>query len=493
MSESASKLSKSSKSPEDTLSFGTKLAYGAGDLGTAITANILAVFLLVFFTSVAGIPAGIAGSILLVGKIWDAVNDPIVGILSDRTQSRWGRRYPWIVAGAIPFGVFFFLQWIVPRFSDNPTTNLWALVAYYIAVSVLFNAFYTVVNLPYTALTPELTDDYDERTSLNSFRFIFSIGGSILSLVIVLAIFNAIPDDVAQQYRAIGAICAVISVLPFFWCVFGTYGHVTRRQQLRGAVETSTQEMPILQQLKVAFANRPFLFVIGIYLCSWLALQNTVTIIPYFVRDWMGLSNAVYTQVVMAVQVTALAMLLVWERISRRVGKKAVYILGMVLWVMAEIGLFFLQPGQVGWMYFLGILAGMGVSTAYLIPWSMVPDVIDLDELHTGQRREGVFYSFMVFLQKMGLAIALFLVGLALDAAGFIESTAGEPTPIQPASALTAIRVMIGPLPAIVLLLGIGLAYFYPISREVHANILLQLHERKHASENPPDTEPDLR
>ncbi|GAB4144725.1 MAG: MFS transporter [Cyanobacteria bacterium J069] len=478
-------VSKPSKSPEDTLSLGTKLAYGAGDLGTAITANILAVFLLVFFTSVAGIPAGIAGSILLVGKIWDAVNDPIVGILSDRTQSRWGRRYPWIVVGAIPFGIFFFLQWIVPQFSADPARNLWMLVAYYIGISVLFNIFYTVVNLPYTALTPELTDDYDERTSLNSFRFIFSIGGSILSLVIVLAIFSAIPDDAARQFQAIGAICAIISVLPFFWCVFGTYGHVSRRLRRRAVhAEATPPEMPLLQQLKVAFANRPFLFVIGIYLCSWLALQNTVTIIPYFVRDWMGLSSQVYTQVVIAVQVTALAMLLVWERISRRIGKKAVYILGMVLWVIAEIGLFLLQPGQVGWMYFLGILAGMGVSTAYLIPWSMVPDVIDLDELRTGQRREGVFYSFMVLLQKMGLAIALFLVGQALDASGFIESTAGQAIPIQPASALTAIRVMIGPLPAIVLLLGMGLAYFYPITREVHANILLELSERKLRQQN---------
>ncbi len=130
-------------------------------------------------------------------------------------------------------------------------------------------------------------------------------------------------------------------------------------------------------------------------------------------------------------------------------------------------------------LYILAILAGFGVSTAYLIPWSMIPDVIDLDELNTGQRREGIFYSFMVFLQKVGLAIGLFLVGQALEIAGFIESIPGQPTPIQPESALFAIRIAVGPLPMIILIGGMILTYFYPITHEVHAEIVLKLKERK--------------
>lgn len=109
------------------LNLKTKLAYGAGDLGPAITANIMAFFLLVFFTNIAGISPGLAGTILLIGKIWDAVNDPIVGVLSDRTVSRWGRRLPWLLYGAIPFGIFYFLHWIVPQFSADPVANRWGL------------------------------------------------------------------------------------------------------------------------------------------------------------------------------------------------------------------------------------------------------------------------------------------------------------------------------------------------------------------------------
>jgi len=456
------------------LNFSTQLAYGAGDLGPAITANVMGFFLLFFFTNVAGISAGLAGTILMIGKIWDAINDPIVGVLSDRTRSRWGRRYPWIICGAIPFGVFFFLQWTVPHFSADPTANQWGLFWYYVAIGIAFNMAYTMVNLPYTALTPELTQDYNERTSLNSFRFTFSIGGSIFSLILAQFIFSLIKSS-TQQYLVLGAICAVLSVLPLFWCVWGTWQHSAAS---RAAVNT-TGSTPLLAQLRIAFSNRPFLYVIGIYLCSWLAVQQTAAIIPYFVVNWMGLSSQAFTQVALTVQITALVMLFIWSALSQRVGKKAVYFMGMTLWIIAEAGLFFVQPGQVGLMYFLAILAGSGVSTAYLIPWSMIPDVIELDELQTGQRREGVFYAFMVLLQKIGLAAGLFLVGVVLEISGFMETVPGQPTPTQPPSALLAIRLAIGPLPTLVLIGGLVLAYFYPITREVHAEILLKLRERK--------------
>lgn len=461
------------------LSFRTKLAYGAGDLGPAITANILSVFLLIFFTNVAGLGPGIAGSILLISKIWDAINDPLVGVLSDRTKSPWGRRLPWILWGAIPFGTFFFLQWIVPHFSDNSTTNQWGLFAYYIAISILFNTFYTCVNLPYTALTPELTQDYDERTSLTSFRFAFSISGSILSLMIALAIFALVPADPGRQYLLLGGVCAVIAVLPLYWCVFGIRRRVIAGETLRLDNETNHESISYREQLKIAFSNRPFLYVIGIYLCSWLAVQNTVSVIPYFVKNWMGLADQDFTKTVIAVQVTALVMLFVWSGVSKRFGKKVVYFMGMSLWIIAEIGLFFLQPGQTALLYGLAVLAGFGVSTAYLIPWSMIPDVIELDELQTGQRREGIFYGFMVLLQKVALAIGLFLVGITLQKSGFMESVSGQPAPVQPESALFAIRLLIGPIPTVLLLVGLVLAYFYPITREVHAEILLKLNEKK--------------
>jgi len=466
------------------LNFKTKLAYGAGDLGPAITANISIFFLLVFFTNVAGLPAGLAGSVLLIGKIWDAVNDPFVGMLTDKTKSRrWGRRLPWMLYGAIPFGIFFFLQWIVPQFSSDRSTNIWALFWYYVVIGLISQVFYTVVNLPYTAMTPELTQDYDERTSLNSFRFTFSIGGSILSLILAQIVFSQIADR-QQQYFVLAVICTVISVVSLYWCIFGVRDRILAFEAKRIQIE-EPPSLPFFEQLKIIFTNRPFLFVIGIYLFSWLGVQITASIIPYFVINCMNLKEADVPTVMIAVQGTALIMLFVWSALSKKIGKKLVYFLGMSLWIIAAAGLFFLQPGQLVLMYVMAVMAGVGVSTAYLVPWSMIPDVIELDELQTGQRREGIFYAFMVLLQKFGLAFGLFLVGNALQSAGFKEAVVGQSTlPIQPESALTAIRIAVGPLPTVCLICGLVLTYFYPITREMHAEILLKLKARQEQKES---------
>ncbi|MBF2097306.1 MAG: MFS transporter [Gloeomargaritaceae cyanobacterium C42_A2020_066] len=434
-----------------------------------MTANLQIFSLLFFMTTVAGLNPALAGYVMLAGKAWDAINDPMIGLLSDRTRSRkWGRRYPWMLWGVFPFGLSFFLLWVVPFKEQTP------LFLFYVVVALVFNTAYTMVNLPYSALTAEMTSDYDERTSLNGFRFTFSIGGSIFSLI-ALGVASHLISDQRQLYFVIGLLFAILSVLPIFWCIWGTYGR-TRQAAL---VSETHCDMPLRQQLHVAFSNRPFLLVIGIYLCSWLALQLTATVIPYYAVSWMGMKTADWPTVALAVQATAMLTLFVWGWVSARLGKRIVYFLGATLWIMAQAGLFFLQPGQTSFLYGLAILAGCGVSTAYLVPWSMLPDVVDLDELNTGHRREGLFYAFMVFLQKLGLALALAGLGQALDWAGFVKSQAGEAAPVQPEAALMVIRWAIGPLPTLLLAAGLVLAYLYPISRSVHASILLQLAERK--------------
>ena len=541
--------------PPEKLSFSTKLAYGSGDFGPAVTANILVFYLLFFLTDVAGLSAGLAGSVLMIGKIFDAINDPFVGILSDRTRTRWGRRLPWMLAGILPFVLIYLLQWTIPHFSDDLQVNQWGLFAYYVVIGIIFNLFYTAVNLPYTALTPELTQDYNERTSLNSFRFTFSIGGSILSLILYIFIANALPNRPQEQFWQLGIMCSVLSAIALLWCslrlqekgripilspnlkrrvapfllfsgatilvinvlriipltspwlnakggfdyisffllLLGIFAiafgwtllnaepeaHLISEAAHRENEKTDSEtSMSFIEQLKIAFSNRPFLFVIGIYLCSWLAVQLTASILVYYVVSWMKLPEDRSGLLALSVQGTALVMLFFWQAVSQKLDKKIVYFLGMSVWIIAQVGLVTLQPGQVVLMYGLGILAGFGVSVAYLIPWSMIPDVVDLDELNTGKRREGVFYAFMVLLQKIGLALGLFLVGVTLESAGFIARIPGEAIPVQPDSALLAIRFAVCPLPAFFLVLGLVLAYFYPITREIHADIRLQLQQR---------------
>ncbi|MBE9107933.1 MFS transporter [Nodosilinea sp. LEGE 07298] len=442
-----------------------KLAFGAGDIGPGMTANLLAFSYLIFLTTAAGLSPVAAGSVLAIGRIWDAVNDPFIGYLSDKTRTRWGRRYPWILLGAIPFGVTFFLNWIVPGW-ESEAAKFW----YYVVISLLFQVFYTVVNLPYTTLTAELTKDYDERTELTAFRLGSSLFGAIAALGLGLVITQSI-DDLRQQYLVLGGICSVLSVLPLLWCVWGTYPYAVQRNALQPA-DTDEVALSFPAQIKVVFANRAFLFVVGIYLFAWLALQMTASIIPFYTTFWMGLDS--YFLAALLVQGTAILMMVVVNQLSRRLGKQEAFYIGIGVWIIAQIALFFVQPGQVAFLYLLCVVISFGVATAYVVPWAMLPDVIELDELKTGQRREGVFYAFMTLLQKVGLALGLFLVSLALQFSGFV-SEATEQSP----QALLAIRVFIGPVPMVLLLAAIALTRFYPITRQMHEEMLLQLAERQ--------------
>jgi GPH family glycoside/pentoside/hexuronide:cation symporter len=175
-----------------------------------------------------------------------------------------------------------------------------------------------------------------------------------------------------------------------------------------------------------------------------------------------------------AVQGTAIAMLWVWDWVAKRTGKRTVFLMGAPLAAVALAGLATVQPGQVIWMYTLGVIAGMGVATLYVVPFAMLPDVIDLDELNTGLRREGLYFSSLVFLQKLALALALFISGQILSITGYV-ATANT----QPAAALSAIRLLIGPLPAVLLAGGLWFCYRYPISRDRHQQILLALQARR--------------
>ena len=212
----------------------------------------------------------------------------------------------------------------------------------------------------------------------------------------------------------------------------------------------------------------------GIYLCSWLSVQTIAAILPYFVVNCMNLSEAHFTRMAIGVQGTALMMMMVWNFLSHRLGKRTIYLMGIPFTILAEILLFFLQPGQITLMYVIAIMAGIGIATAYLVPWSMLPDVVDLDQLKTGERREGIFFALVVQLQKIGIAFALLMVGKLLDYAGYVPNSTGQ----QPDSALWAIRMIIGPVPVALLTIGLIFAYFYPITRQVHQDILLKLYHQ---------------
>ncbi|WP_420642738.1 MFS transporter [Candidatus Leptofilum sp.] len=458
----ASTLDNTESTPK--LSFGRKLAFGIGDLGPALVASIQGFFLNAFLLDIAGIRPAAAGIIFLIVKIWDSVNDPLIGRLTDRTNTRWGRRRPWLLFGAIPFGLAWFMQWLVPDLGPN------GLFWYYLIVALLLDTGFTAVNVPYTALTPELTQDYDERTSLNSFRFSFSILGGLAALAVHSVLIEAFPT-VTQGYAISAAVMGGIIILSNFI----TFAF-TKETHFKDAAEED--DPGFIEGVKIALRNRPFLYVVAIYLLSWLCIQFVQANMLLYVRYWVGGEDR-FIQLAFALQVSAFVFLIMWSKISQKWGKQNVYYVGMSFWIFVQIAIFFVQPGQFNLVLGLAVLAGVGVSVGYLIPWSMLPDVVELDELETGQRREGIYYGFFVFLQKLGISLGLALSNFALEAAGYINAEDLTNLPEQPTAVLTALRIFVSLVPAVILLLSFPIVRSYPITREKHAEILAAIAAKK--------------
>jgi glycoside/pentoside/hexuronide:cation symporter, GPH family len=479
---------------KNTPQFGNfeRLGYGAGELGPAMAGSTIIFFQLVFLTDVAGMNPGLAGSVLLIARIWDAVNDPLIGWLSDHTRTPWGRRLPWMVVSALPFSGLFLMFWLVPDFAEPDAQ--WQLFLYYLAVAILYSSFATALGLPHSSLTAELSRDYDERSRLTAYRMGFSLAGSVGGLLVALIVFHLMKDGPKTiQYAVFGVSVAVISLLSVVFCLGAIWRIAVSRDRQRvrrqESDEVAMKPFSLREQLDLVVANRPFLLVCGIYLCSWLAMQFTATVLPFYTQSWLRLPATTFQLLALTVQATALCLMPFWGWVSVKTGKKFVYFVGMTFWLLAQAGLIFLQPGDTRIIFLMAVIAGFGISVCYLIPNAMLPDVIEYDELRTGRRREGIYYGFCVFLQKTALAVGTFVVGQMLAVAGYIPSGPGEALPEQPHNALLAIRLAIGPLPAVALVIGMLLTAFYPVTRESHRRVIEELDARRRQMPSTPRNE----
>jgi GPH family glycoside/pentoside/hexuronide:cation symporter len=435
----------------DQLPLRTKLLFSTGDLSTSIPLAILMFFQLYFLTDVAGLPPALAGWAVGIGRIWDAVNDPLFGLVSDRIRTRWGRRRVLLLFGAVPLGVSFALMWIVPPWEPL------ALTVYYAIVFILFDTIFTAVHVGYNALTPELTPDYDERSSLNGYRMVFSIAGT-LGAIILATVLSWYIDDLQLLYAVVGVALGLASIIPPL-IVFG----ITRERPS----DELPEPMPVLDALKATLANRPFWLVMGLYLLSWTTASILAAVLIYYANYYLRVPGQANYFVLVAQGAAILFIpLLVW--LARRLDKRRAFILGTAAWIAVLLFLFGLQPHQVMLAYVLAALAGAGIATAYVIPWSMVPDIIEYDQVGTGERREGSYYAFASFFQKLATGAAIWTMGQMLAFTGYITPVPGTPLPEQPPEVLMAIRIFMGPVPIVLLLLAILFAWRYPITRERH-------------------------
>jgi GPH family glycoside/pentoside/hexuronide:cation symporter len=444
----------------DRLPRHTKLLYGIGDTGFSLTSTIIGAYFLIFMTDVVGIAPGIAAAAIFIGRSWDYVNDPIFGHLSDRTRTRWGRRRPYLLLGAVPYALAFILLWWRPPFEST-----FLLAAYYALAYVLYDAAATMIYMPYFALTPELTPDYDERTSLTTYRMFFSIVGSLLAFTVPLAIVGSFSPENAPRVLTMGIAFAVAAALPLFLAFVGT----------RERPEFMDQARPGLREsLRAAMRNRPFVLGLVIFLLTWVSVEILQATLLYFIK-YVVRRQAQNDLIMATIFVTAILALPLWEWASRRWSKRWAYVAGIAFWAVVQIVLITLGPAS-GLPLILGmcILAGIGVSAAHVLPWSIIPDAIEWGEWQTGERHEGMFYSLVTLIRKVTTSLAVPAVGLILQFTGYVPNAAQ-----QPQRALAGIRIVIGPIPAALLCAGIFFAIVYPLSREEYAQVLEDLAHRR--------------
>ena len=447
---------------KDHLSALTKIAYGIGDFGFSFTDTALGVLFAIFLLDVVGLTPSLAALAVFIGKSWDYVNDPIIGYIADRTRTRWGRRKPFLIFGFIPFGISFAMLWWRPPFESQA-----ALTAYYALAYFFYDGILTLVSMPFMALTPELTQDYDERTSLTSYRMAFSLVGGLVAFVVPLMMIGTMRPENADKVFRMGIIFGAASALPLLFTIFGTHERAEYAEQ---------QQPGLRESINAVRKNRPFWFATGIFLFTWTAVEMIQNMLLLFLKYRMKLENE-SDLVAGAVFITAILVLPFWVWASQKTDKRKSYIWGMIFFSAVMMILIFLDP-SLGFPATISIasFAGIGVSAVHVLTWAIIPDAVEADELESGARHEGMFYALVSLLKKVASSIAIPLTLLVLGWSGYVANASN-----QPESAVWAIRILIGPVPSIFLLGGILFAVFYPLSRESHAEIRKQIAARKEA------------
>lgn len=435
------------------LSARTKLFYGIGDLGNAVVNSAIQFFLMKFYTDGALVSPALAGNALLLGKLWDAVNDPLFGWITDKTKSRFGKRRVFMLFGAIPLAIAVALLWFVPT-QDRLWTFVWIALTF-----ILFDTVWTLTNVPYYALTSELTDDYDERSSLTTYRMAMAVPAYLVGVALTPAIVGLFALQ-RTGYAFIGIAYGALAAVALLVSAAGL--------RERTGLAVSQPEPSPFKSLTVALKNRPFVRLCLIYFVINISFAFVKTLMAYYI-EYQLLMKA-ETSLVMGLMLICVTISLpFWQWVGRRMDKGPAYALGMLVGGIAIVLTFFLPHATTALIYPVAALAGFGFSSQWIFPWAMVADVADYDRAETGQQRSGMYYGIWGLATKISEALALAGVGWILSGFGYVPNIEQTPT------ALLGIRLFFALVPALIIFIALPLLFKYPITRRSHAAIRAQL------------------
>jgi GPH family glycoside/pentoside/hexuronide:cation symporter len=454
------------------LSFREKVGYAVGDTASNLFFQTFMLFLMYFYTDVFGLPAAAVGTMFLVTRIWDAVNDPIMGMIADRTNSRWGKFRPYLLWGAIPFGIMGVLTFTTPNLSVSGK-----LIYAYVTYTCMMMA-YTAVNVPYSALMGVITPDSMERTQISSFRFVAAfVGGVIVQASTMSMVRYFGRGNEAVGWRSAMTVLSVLAVLLFV---------VTFASTKERVHPPKGQKSNFRQDLKDLFTNVPWVLIAGatVFQLIYIVTRNSSIMyyFKYYVQDQqlvvfgkaIHLPFDTFASSFMLTGTGATivgAILASW--FTKKLDKRNTYAGFLALSALLCTLYYFIRPNQVVLIYLVNILLSFLLGPVSVLQWAMYTDTADYGEWKKGRRATGLVMSASLFALKLGLTIGGAISGWILGYYGFV---ANQP---QTAQTLHGIKMLMSFYPAIAGFIGAGLMMFYPLTNRMMKQIEQELMERR--------------
>ncbi|MES1910538.1 MAG: hypothetical protein MHM6MM_003115 [Cercozoa sp. M6MM] len=456
----------------DSLPFRRKLGFGLGSGAFSIATTTVSFFLNAFLLEVALVPPAQVGVILMVGRVWDGLVDPFVGYLCDRTDTRFGRRRPWMIAAALPSATLFFFLWRPPV---PPGTYRFL---YYLLMYCSLNTAIGCFFIPYTTLQSEMGRNDRERNALLKYRQFCNL----LFLLTAATVFGALIGKYSDEQEGkrgyeLGSMfgTALVVLCPII-CV-SLVTELPREQR------TVPDSMGFLNGLKVALKDKGFVWLTMAYLCAWMGVcfvQNTMLLFVSIVWD----ATEAFTFLLVPTLAIAALALPFWAAIIHRLGKKLSFALSLSIMCIGVVilGTFKERPPS-GYLIAVAVVIGLGFGGAYFFPWSMLADVIALDTARTGQTRQGMWFSYFVFFQKFGVGLALAIINMGLHFAGYNAKTGDDdddedPEPV-PDSVVMCLRMLVSAAPVVGVLLSLFCIWRYPVDSAVVAELQFAHHNSR--------------
>ena len=457
---------------EEKVSMKEKLCYGVGDIFAGGSFLLVALLFLKFLTDVVGLSPGMASLVIMGGKIWDAVSDPLMGNISDRTKSRFGRRRIYFLAGIFPILFSFSGLWMSFGFESEISTFIYYLVFY-----MLFSTAFTLVQVPYVALMPEITTSYKERASVAGVRLMFSAVSAILAGMLPMMIIKQFPADPGLQFSkmgfmVMGLIFGVFYALPWIIVFFGT------KERVLGKTESTTKNP--FKDLETLLKNRSFRHHAGLFIFSQTAVDILSALFIYFMTTYLDKLNH-FSFVMGTLLIVPLFTLPIYTKIAKRFQKTTPMHFGMIIWAIAMVSTLLVTKENWYLIYVVAAFCGIGTSASVFVPWTILPEVTDVDEIISGRRREGIYGGIATFLRKIAGGLGIAIVGVFLEVIGYMtpQELASAGLVSQSSDAIWGLRLMVAIVPTVLILIAFVFSLWYKVDERRHTILMKEINRLK--------------